>query len=180
MALLTVAQLREHVETDLDDAALQRILDAEEAAIVGRYGAHASATELLRGGDRLLFLTRPAQAIASVTEEVDNVFTEPSVTLLAADDYRIWEDGRYLERLATGTNPRLYWGDRVTVVYTPADETAQRTLILVQLCKLAIRYTGARQESVGQGDYSAQEADYVAERNRLLRQLAPRGGIVFA
>lgn len=180
MALLTVAQLRAHVETDLDDTALQAILDSEEGEIVKRYGAHASATELLRGGERLLFLTRPAASITSVTEEVDGVFAEPSVTVLAADDYRIWQGGRYLERLTTGTNPRLYWGDRVTVVYTPADETAQRTLILVNLCKLAIRYTGADSESVGAGDYSARERDYAAERTKLLRQLAPRGGIVFA
>lgn len=172
--LLTVAQLREHVQTDLSDAALQRILDAEEGEIVRRYGSHTEASETLQGGDRLLFLNRPAASIGEVVETVG-----VGDTVLDAADYRLWDDGRYLERLTTGANPSLYWAERVTVTYVPADQSAQRRLVLVQLVKLALAYAGLRSESVG-GDYSMSTLDYVAEREKLLQSLAPRGGVLFA
>lgn len=172
--LLTVIELREHVQTDLADAALQRILDAEEGEIVRRYGPHTEATETLRGGDRLLFLARPATAISEVVETVGVVDT-----VLDAADYRLWDGGRCLERLTTGSIPSLYWAERVSVAYVPADQSAQRKLVLVQLVKLALAYSGLRSESVG-GDYSATTLDYVAEREKLLQSLAPRGGALFA
>jgi hypothetical protein len=171
--LLTVAQLHEHVETDLPDAALQRILDAEEAEIILRHGAHATASEMLPGGGEWLVLTRAAASITSITETVDDVST-----VLAADDYLAW-DGSRLQRLDTGTNARSCWGERVTAVYIPLSQVAQRTLVLIQLCKLAIVYNGLKTESVGQGDHSETAMDYNAERAALLRSLSPRG-FVFA
>lgn len=172
MALLTPPQLRQHVETDLPDAALQRILDAEEAEIVRRYGAHATATELVAGGKRSLVLQRPAASVTSVTEVVAGWIGETS-TVLAPDDYRLWFGNLMLERLGTGTNPRDRWGDRVTVVYVPQDRATQRTLVLVNVCKLAVSYSGVASQQIG-GDYSEKQHDYVAERERLLKTLAGR------
>ena len=171
--LLNVAELREHVQTDLPDAALQRVLNAEENEIVRRYGPHAEATEMLRGGDRLLFLTRPAVSVSEVVETAGVV-----ATVMDATDYRLWDGGRCLERLTTGPNPSVYWAERVRVTYTPVDQTTQRKLVLVQLVKLALAYSGLRSESVG-GDYSASTLDYVAEREKLLQSLAPRS-VTFA
>lgn len=189
-ALLTAAQLREHVETDLPDTALDRIILAEEGEIVRRYGPHATAAETLQGGDEFLVLARAAASITAVTETIG--LTD---TVLAADDYRLWPGGR-LQRRADGTtgsfqpnvmggvidtlNVTPRWGDRVAVTYVPVDETAQRTLVLVQLCKLAIQYSGLKSESVGGGDHSETTADYPVEREKLLRSLRPRGGMIFA
>lgn len=176
MALLTVTQLREHVETDLPDAALERILDAEDAEIVRRFGSATSASETLAGNALLLFLSRSPGTISTITEtEADNLTT----TTLAADDYRLWPGG-ILERLATGTNGRSAWAPVVTVTYAPTDDQAQRIHTLIQVCQLAARYTGVVQESVGQGDYAITLQDYRRERERLLSQLAPRGGIWLA
>jgi len=173
--LLTPAQLREHVETDLSDGALQRILDSEEAEIVGRYGAHATASEMLAGDHKpLLILARDAASITAITETVADVDTA-----LAADDYRLWPGGR-LERLSDGTHPASTWGDRVAVTYVPADQVAQRSLVLVNLCKLALEYRGLKSEAIGSGDYQMTAQEYNAERNRLLGSLAPRGGLWFA
>jgi hypothetical protein len=171
--ILTLAQMRESVETDLPDAALQRLIDAEDAEIVRRYGAPATQTQVLRGGSASLYLSRQASAITSVSEEVGG-----TVTALAADDYELWSGG-ILEREADGTNGRAAWGERVTVVYVPVADAEQRTACLAQLVQLAVRYSGVASESIG-GDYSATKHDYQRERERLLRKLAPRGGMVIA
>jgi hypothetical protein len=178
MALITLAELKEHVESDLSDAALQRLLDSEDAEIVKRTGAHSGAiTETLNGRELLLFLGRPAAAVTSVTEYVSGgAITGETATVLAANDYRIWGSGRYLQRLPTGTNPRTFWGSRAQVVYTPRDESAERTLVLINLCRLAVEYRGLRTERVG--DYSMTSEEYTAERERLLSQLEPSGGVL--
>lgn len=168
--LLTVGELREHLETDLSDEALQRILNAEEAEIVRRYGPTATQTEMQQGGQTLLVLWRKAGSITSVIETaIDNV----TQTTLAANDYRLWPSGQ-LERLVTGTHPAAFWAPLVTVTYVPEDQSAQRKGVLVQLAALAAKYNGLKSESVGGGDYSATSLDYTIERERLLRSLAGR------
>jgi len=169
--LLTVDQFREHFETDLSDEALQRILDADEAEIVARCGAHASASEMLPGGGEWLVLARTPASITSVTEVVGD-----TTTVLASNDYRVWPHGQ-LERLSSGTNGASYWGDVVTVVYVPEDRNAQRTGVLIKLATLSARFTGLKQESVGGGDYASTALDYTLERERLLRSLAPKGSL---
>jgi hypothetical protein len=171
--LLTVAQLHEHLETDLPDSALQRILDSEENELILRHGAHATASELLPGQGEWLVLSRPAASITSITETIGD-----DATVLAADDYELW-GGLRLKREDDGTNPRECWGDTAAVVYVPASQVAQRTLVLVNLCRLAIVYTGLASEAVGSGDHSETALVYNQERERLLRSLAPRS-LVFA
>lgn len=166
--LLTPISLREHVETDLSDAALQCILDSEEAEIVRRYGPHATASETLAGGARWLILARDAASVTQIVETADGLDTA-----LGADAYRLWPGGR-IERLDA------IWAPRVAVTYTPREETAQRRLALINLCKLAIAYSGLKSEGVGSGDYQATALDYTGEREKLLRGLAPRGGLWFA
>jgi hypothetical protein len=166
--LMTVSQIREHLETDLTDEALQRILNAEEAEIVQRYGAHATATETWQGNGEWLILERTPSTITSVTETDYNVSTT-----LATNDYRIWSQGK-LERLSSGTNVRSYWGSVVTVVYVPEDATAQRRGVLIKLVTLSAKYAGLKSESIGSGDYSMSALDYTAEREALLRSLASR------
>lgn len=168
--LLTVGELREHLETDLSDEALQRILDAEEAEIVRRHGSTATQSETLQGDEKLLFLSRTATAITSVVETESDNLTQ---TTLAANDYRLLPAGK-LERLVTGTHPRSWWTQLVTVGYVPEDQGDQRRMVLVQLAMLAAKYTAMRSESVGGGDYSGTSLDYALERERLLRSLAGR------
>ena len=168
--LLTVGELREHLETDLSDEALQRILNAEEAEIVRRHGPTATQAETLDGGETLLFLSRTASSITSVVETESDNLTQ---TTLASDDYRLLPAGK-VERLVTGTNPASYWAHLVTVTYVPEDQAAQRRLVLVQLAMLAAKYNAMKSESVGGGDYSGTSLDYTLERERLLRSLSGR------
>ena len=58
--ILTTDEFRAFVETDLDDASLQILLDAAESAIVAYAGPPGSATRRVDGGVGRMPLARPA------------------------------------------------------------------------------------------------------------------------
>lgn len=166
---MTPAELREHVETDLSDDALTRILAAEEAAIVQRAGSASSETQYMTCyGTRELRLRRDA---ASITEIGVRAHADEDETALAADDYRL-EPPRTLVRLGGGTNGASGWIGKVRVLYVPTTDTELRERVLVDLCRLAVENRGLESERAG--DTSQSFADYQRERNRLLDQLMGR------
>jgi hypothetical protein len=150
----TLADLRKHVETELDDAALSVIVNAEEAAIEQRAGPVATATEYFPGGVGTLWLSRAPSAITTVT--VDGVELDAARYALV---------GRSALRSLAGL-----WGRDVTVTYVPEDTTAQRRLVLVQLVKLALAYSGFSSLRLD-GHVSEQPLAYTQERERLLSML---------
>ena len=169
MGLLTVAQLREHVETSLPDAALDRVLASCEQSIaiwagpleLDEAGVIADATEKLWApGRTLLRLHQAPSAITSVTDVVNG--TE---SLLGPSAYRLVE-GRYLRRLG-GT-----WGEWTTVVYTPTDDSATRRTVLVQLCQLELNVQPGM-ASQGAGGWSESYRTYLRQRDELLRAVRP-------
>lgn len=178
MALLTLVQLKEHIEAELADAALQRLLDAAEQIVAERFGAIAAQVDEYvvtdhqypEGRDKSVILTREASSITSVTEQM---FSAAADTL-AADDYEL--RGFLLERLDTGTNPRGKWGHRVVVTYVPFDDTKQRIPVEVNLVKLELAYRGLSAEKAG--DYSMSARKYHEERESILGALKP--GLSFA
>lgn len=172
-ALVNPAQAREHIETDLIDSALQRLIDDADALIVERFGPHAGQTTdiLFRDmqTDDLLFLNRPLTgAPVSVTEWINDF----SSIVLDPTDYRILYGGRALQRLINGVTARTTWGARVVVVYNPVDEAAKRTRVELDLVRLAAQYNGLMREQIG--DYmSISKDEYQGERERILDALAP-------
>lgn len=164
--LLTPANVREHVETDLSDTAIQRLLDDVDAEIIRRYGPHGGPlTEIVDGREGLIILSRPILTVTSITER--NGLTD---TALAVDDWRQWYN-RALERLDSGTNGAEQWGERITIVYTPADEQAQRKRVELDLVKLDIHYEAVKAQVIG--DYNEVSVDFGAEREMLYGQLGP-------
>jgi hypothetical protein len=167
MSDLTTAEFREHQATDLPDAALQRLIDAAEAAIAARYGTLAQLTDRRRGGGTLLFLSRRAATIAGVTE---------GSTGLAANDYTLLPDGMTLRREITGTNAATTWADPTVVTFTPLDDSAERARVTIALVQLDINHNpGLSAEAVG--DWSQSYADgntmhYGIEREAILATLA--------
>lgn len=147
MALLTVDEFRGYVETALEDADVQRLLDAAEQAILryaGPYlatsGADDSVNELFRPvHGPLLPLSRRASRIDTVIENADGA----SPLTLAADDYELRSSGYTLRRLHTGTNPRYWWWGRVDVTYAPFDDAASREIVQLALVKLDIAFNPA-------------------------------------
>ena len=178
--LLTVAELRTHVETDLVDNAVQRLLDDVDAEIIDRLGPLASQTEVhssgpltetslwsyvITGNGHHLYLRRKAASITSVVERIN----QTNYTL-GADDYLMLSDGRRVERLQGSTYPALEWSGIITIIYAPVDETASRKRLEADLVKLAAAYSALSSQSVGDVKLAGL-SDYQAEREKLFRAL---------
>ena len=136
--------------------------------IVDSVGEHASVgdvTEVLIGGEHIIFPDRVIGSITSITET--RVTTD---TVLVAADYRVWND-RSIQRLAVGaTNPSAFWAERVTVVYTPEDDDERRVGATIALTKLAIAFSGKSSERAG--DYSESfTGDMLKQKYAILARL---------
>jgi hypothetical protein len=173
--LLTVDEVREHVETDLVDGALQQLIDGAQAEIDRRLGALAAQTEVLPGGDLYLPLAREASAIVSVTERflVDGLGVQDA-QLDKDADVSLLASGRRVERLFTGPNPTSVFRGVVTIAYTPADTTAERKMLLVKLVKLDLQYSGLVSNSIGE-TRTQFVADHASQRLALFRALGSGG-----
>jgi len=169
-SLLTTDELREHFETDLKDAAVQRLIDDAESEIDERIGQLATGTDTFEGDilATALFLSRRAKTITTATEEIRSGGGYQT-TVLDPTDYKLRYEGRQIERLTSGVNPRSTWGDIVTVVYVPEDDTNRRKRVAVDLVKLAAQYSALDSEKIG--DYSAKSAKYEAHRSEILARL---------
>lgn len=175
--LLTPAELRAHVETDRSDDALALLIADAEAALIARHGPNypgpvslqRSQADLMLVSPSILYLERPIESIASVTEFWGDPLGETE-TVLDPTDYRLLYGGRALERIGNAANPRWSWGHRVLISYAPVDDTAQRTRVCIDLVKLALRYEARRSETAGDHSETALD-DYTAERASLLDEL---------
>jgi hypothetical protein len=172
MALLTTAEIREHIETDLTDAALQRVMDAEEQQITYYCGEHTSQTDRFvnRHDNKVIYPNRRVDSINKVTEYVypePDFNGVPSETELSANDYELVANGRRIDRLPQGDNGRTYWGDIVVVEYTPYDDQKRRKVALIDLVKLSLLNRGALKESLPDYSYTRPE-DLQVERERIL------------
>ncbi len=130
---LTVLKFREHVTTSLDDTALADFIDAEEEALLAKIGPLGAVTDVrFPRGDRVFLLGRIPASVTSVTERR---WTQDYV--LTPDDYVL--DRSTLRRLATGPNPWDGYVDRITIVYTPQDDSARRLIALIKLVALDVK-----------------------------------------
>jgi hypothetical protein len=163
--VLTVAELREHLTSELTDDALERLLDAAYEAIGARIGTGDVSELLTAGPGDLLMLSRPASAIVSLTERGRE---------LSDDDYELRPSGQMLVRRRTGPHPDPRWRGRIDVTYTPSAADADRDRVAIALVKLDLAHNpgltgqalGAWSEQYGQGDES-----YAAARERILGSL---------
>lgn len=174
MSDLTVEMLREHLETDLLDEALQRLINDAEKEIIKQHGERTTQTDEFHGETlaTALFLSRKAEEITTVVEEVKSGDSYEETTL-AANDYKLRFEGRQTERLASGDNPRSTWGDVVTVVFVPKDDLDRRLRVAIDLVKLAVAYEGVEQQKVG--DYSMKLERYENQKTAILKRLGSWG-----
>ncbi len=179
MPLLTAAGVRRHVETDLDDAALQRVIDRLDAELAQRAGPHGGPlVETLAGGWPSVFLRRPIERVTRVRE---GARIETGTAALRADeDYRVWPAQGRIERLAPGAvlgGPAIDGGGPrfaplVEVSYEPVDDREPRRRVLLELVRLDLAQSGRAAESAGE-DYRYQGLDYRAHREALLAEARP-------
>ena len=162
MSLVTVAETRALVQTDLSDADLQDVIDRVEAEITARIGAPqdesgtVQITKQLQGGTENLYLPVEIGAVVSVVEDG---------LALIADEYRVWAGG-VIERLPGGN-----WGHLVVVTFRPADDRAQRKAVIIDLVRLDVNRTAMVRESIA-GEYAYDApANWEAERRRIIKRL---------
>lgn len=176
MTILTPNELREHVETDLSDAALFRILAAAEQRIFEVAGPHPTGT-LTEYIDRIGALSPPtrriylARKIATIVEIRERDFLDDVETTLASDDWRK-TGSREIVRLREGTNSRQYWAPFVAVDYTAVDDMALRRQAQIDLAKISLANEGYQRGT--SGDFSFTGPDLKAASDAALAPL--RGG----
>jgi hypothetical protein len=161
--LLSVADFRQVVRSELPDEALQFYLDSEQEAIEKAVGPLGSVTELYmhsaqrRGGDLLMLHNRAS----SIQQVIDcDITLEPA-------DYILSRTGLMIRRLNTGPNPAWGWGgwgfgnpfgfgywypnQLITVTYTRFDDTLSRKRVQLHLVKLDLNSVpGLQGQTVGE------------------------------
>ncbi len=166
MALLTAKEIREQVQTDLSDAALQKIYDAELKRIEVKVGKNTAVVETKFAlGLVDTFTQRPIGTINSIAERQT---PEATQVTLSSDDYRLFGP-RGLRRLDTGTNGASFWGSEVVINYDPIDDIDRRNLALVELVRIAVEERAVAAEK--DGDYQATYRDPKRARRETLDSL---------
>ncbi len=173
--IITVAELKENVETTLGQGAIQRLIDDADQTVVDAYGAHGPAVQIddLRSRPDFvhLFLSRPAAAITTVTEYVD----ETNSTVLDPTDYRLLNGGTTLERITSGVNVRSSWGFRTVVTYVISSaQNPKRRGVVIDLVRLAINNPGGIIEEKA-GDYMVKHGSYEEQGDKILARLRRMG-----
>ena len=163
--LLSVAEVREHLETGLSDAALGRLVDSQDERIRAFVGEH-DGTITWEGESRnlsIVWLPRPAESITSVEERY---YFESTWAAVAATEYYLSNGGRSVRRYAFG------FQSYVRVIYEPVPENAQRTQALIDLVRLRTLDNGLAAES--DDTYKTTSVDYSEAERRILEPLRHR------
>lgn len=182
--------IREHVETDLGDTAIERLIRDAFAAISTRHRISfteevasgdiqasfefaESAFAIVDGGTEIIMLPQSSRLLGGIAEigEWDDA-TETFIAL-ESSDWQQWS-ARQIRRNFNGDIPPqgLGWASRVQVEYEVDMTIAER--VVIDLVQLAIQYSALSSERAG--DYSASNVEYQKERERLLSELMPAMG----
>lgn len=166
MALLTAAEIRHHVETELDDTALQRVIDRLDADLQHHAGPHSGPiTEVVAGQRASVFLARPVATLTTVRE--GDRITTATPTLDLELDVLLWGNEGRLERRPAGAR----FAALVEAIYEPVDDLDRRKRTLLELVRLDLAQSGRQRERVGEYAYAG--LDYEARRDALLREVRP-------
>ena len=179
--LLTVDEVKEHVTTGLSDAALERLIDSQDAYIRQVVGQHDPASTMvyeddIEKGSRSIWLPRPAVSIDTLEYRrlLDSVWT-----LRDDSTYYLSDEGRSVSVIRRGWDWGRYdqFQARVRVTYTPVSENAERALALIDLVRLETQDTGLKSERDDTFSYEAKDKlkarrEIIAPLKRSYRMLA--------
>lgn len=164
---LTTDDVRERIDTSLNETAVQRVLDAAEAAVERSAGNATVETEQMDASNSAkLTVSRRSTATTSVAERRRHSSDEVT---LSSNDYRKIGAITFL-RLNSGDNPASFWGKEVTIVYVPEVDTDLRDRVTLDLCMLDIEFSAFDREKKG-ADWEGEQKDHKARRRALLAQI---------
>jgi hypothetical protein len=168
MALID--RVKERFSPQVDDVELQHLIDEATSEIDLRYGTVATEpiTVTFAGGSSSLFPAHPIDISEDV--EIVEIDVLDAETTLDPTDFRLWNNGRRIERLSTGPNGASRWSELVEITYMPEGNARQRDEVAIKLVKLSLDYEGVTRDSID--GYSATYSDFTRERERLLSSLA--------
>jgi len=162
---ISVTQVQDRLETDLDENMIQLIIDAETESLERAKGK-ASVTETHNAsGSRKLVLRRKPASITSIAERTN--LLDDAVTLSVNDWRQIGT--RVLLRLPDGDNPAGSWGKEVVVTYTAEIDTNLRDRVILDLVQLSIEFRAFEREKAG--DWEGEQESYNERRKVLLNQI---------
>lgn len=170
MSLVTVSEARALIESPLNDATLQSIIDRVESEVTALAGSpYASGVaptlvDNLPGGFNSIFTRRPIAAIQAITDY--SSLGDTTGTLLEATEYHLWPDTGQIVRLPPGAN----WGAKVRVTYTPQDDTSKRKQVIIDLLRIVLSRQALQSESVG-GEFSYTSPNWEKEKWAIVRKL---------
>ena len=168
----TLAEVRARVETDLDDATLQTLVDGEVEALEREAGGITETETQYASGLKKIVLSRKPNSITSIVERI--TLTADPITL-ATDDWR--QTGQYgLFRVSDGTNPASRWGAEVVIAYVPELDTNLRDRIVFDLVQMAVEFRAFDEETAG--DWKGLQKDYKKRRKAVLEQLTEGRGLI--
>lgn len=168
MSLVTPAQVRALVDTDLSDADLADVIAREESAlarVIGPLAGERTETAYISThpdtAELPIILRRPTDTVEVTDNGVD-------ATALV----RVQADGRRVARTDT-----LTWTGPVAVTYTPTDELEVERVV-IELTRLTLTETGYLSETIGEYSYSRGARGGAANptesaRGRLIATLLP-------
>lgn len=162
---VTAATAKLHIETDLADAQVTRLINDAELEVTARFGSDTDRTEdfTIEAPRRRIWLGMRASAISGGANYVKEGAELDDLTAIAAADVQLTDDGWVVEK-DTGDFLR-----RVKVRYTPVSDTYRRDRVVIDLVRLAIQHSGL--SSLRDGDHSEEALDYQAEREKILSTL---------
>ena len=168
--LITISELEDHVETDLPEAALQRLIDAADRDIIDRYGPHTDqplTVDIVPKGRQIFLPYPPAVSITSIKEY------SPGYGKLPRDADDVSSDNWQLVSPTKIIRVGFAFQERAIVTYVPVDDTDQREHMLIDVVNLAIVYEAEKISGVGEGGFgvSTEHFDYRKEREAILSRL---------
>lgn len=168
----TLAEVRARVETDLDDATLQTLIDAELEALDREAGDATAVETKLASGLKQIILRRKPESITGITERFN---ADSDAVSLSANDWR--QVGLHtVRRLTDGDNPASGWGAEVVVSYVPEIDTALRDVIIFDLVQLSVEFRAFDEEEAG--DWKGTQKDFDTRRKAILAQLTEGRGLI--
>lgn len=157
------AEVRQHIETDLTDPALNRLIAAAWSEVEQADGEASIEDIFIDEREPVLFTSEPISAITSIVKRDDAAGADETVD---AADYRV--RGR---REILRTDGALWTGE-VRVTFAPVIDESLRMSVLVELVRMMVEHRAPVSETSGgtyQADYSGMEERRTKALNRLRR-----------